>query len=154
MKLARPVVDGRAGRAERAQKLVEQIQRAPQQEVILPRSGLHPGQEVVVLLHQSRHQRPVIGGQQRRQVGQRGLVVGVERARQIMLELLAAPAGRLDHNPLVVDRAGRVEQLLGVAVEDALLLFVQQHQHLAILREFLPQRVDQLLNGFNHGREP
>jgi len=61
-------------------------------------------------------------------------------------------AGLLDMGGLAFDGGGAVENAFGIPPEDGLLLLVQAGQQFAVLLQLHPQRLDQVLNGWIHGR--
>ena len=114
--------------------------------MVLPRPLAHPHQQMVVFVHQSPHQRPVIGRQDGDQIGERSVLRLAAGEGGGAAALLAMLAGALDGGGLGLNQADGLENLPGGARFDLFLLAVQQGEHFAVVLQFFAQGGNERLN--------
>ena len=113
-----------------------------QQQVVLPYALLDPLEQLIVLLYQRLHQRPVIRRQLWQNQGKIRIVREPEIAREHPLALLPLQPRRSHDRGLVIHARNAVEQIVRLPVHDQGLLLFQQGEHLAVLFELFPQRLN------------
>jgi hypothetical protein len=128
-----------------------QLHGARKQQVILPGDAAHAMDEPVDFVDERLQQRPgfvVDGGQQRtqRDIG-RPAQSGGERADAF----LAPMTGILSPLGGFLDGLDELQEAAGIAVENALLLFLEQAQQATVFLNFVAQAIGDLFPNDVHG---
>jgi hypothetical protein len=132
---------------------LHELERAAEEQMVLLGALLDPDEELVIFVDQGADQRLVIAGEQRDELGE---IVGIgqrEAGDDGAAAEFAVVAGLADGVGLLLDVGDGTEEVFGSAMDDVVLLALEEGEHFAVILEFVAQGGDEIIEEGVHGCE-